>query len=461
MGLGPPALRPFAFLLMAAMLACTGCAGLQAKESGPPSAKSPLGAEVYESFKFGIQDPKVKAYLQKVDPSMLPQDDRIEVLILHAISQCKEEKDLAPAFDRLWSESEDIRALLQNPDQGPASGRPLSELYYLLSGSPAASWRTKTGETIYQSVLASLEPHALSGYALHFYTQGLIRNDKWDKSIPLLQRLALFTPPQVHTQNLSFALEHAIQAREHAAVCRLLAMVCEQAGDGQGAFPAAVVKRATELMLSAGKIQLVRDAITPVLAHRPDLRQYEFLRDLEDGAQPPEHEQEREGGIQGQMALSNHSEVTETLRIDVQVIEASRESNSIDPALQDLDGSLKDTLRYTGFSLLKQRTLYLHLGEEAEVAFRKDQRLVIVPRSFGNDVARVEIAVVKNDSEVFRSVIESVSGGSTTIGDPKGGNRMLLLRITTHGPKAKHPVVSVANRIPEAKKWIPFFDSLC
>lgn len=411
-------------LVLTIALLFSGCAGLQPKET--QAVPAPLKETVPESFYFNIQDKDTLRYLADVDTGLLPPDRRLEVLLLRALETASAENELPKVFDRLWEEQEEIRDIINRPEQVKGFVHPLVEIYYLLSGAPVSSWRNETAERLYKEALINIQPHQVSGYALHFYTLALLKTGKFNAALPFLYRLQNFTPAQIYVRDLTTALEYAVNGGADHVACELMADICRNAARDNLNFPDDALKAAIITLIKAGKLEPAREVLLPVIRENPLLETYSFVKLLKEAPQNPDTDSMKHLA-ENPFPTFEAGEV----RIEVQVIKAGQRSNYIDPALGGIGRSLKETLNFSSFTLVCGKILHLGIGEKGILPIAAGQSMRVVPRSLTPKLCRIEVAIINGDREVFNTLVESVDGGITTIGGPQLGDVTLLLRITT------------------------------
>jgi len=431
--------------ILALLLLLFGCAGLANKKSNIFS--DPLRETIPESFHFNLQDVSIRKHLSEVDPAFLSPDQKLEVHVLRELSVISAENELSEAFDRLWERHKEVRNLLQSPDQRDEFIYPLVELYYFMSAVPKPSWQEETAEKLYEETLIRLNPDQLSGYALHFYTMALIKNDKYDVAMPFLTQLQDFTAPDIYLEDLTFALSHAAAGNAAGPVCQLIQILCEYGIKNQLDLPEEALDEAILSLQKKGKLKLAQETLRPIIRENKYLEKYSFAKKLIysqnkefDTSQVSEmvvFDRNRKAAV----TESNYGNSYKNpyrlgpksgeVRIRVQVIEAGRSSNYIDPALSTIHENLQKVLNYSSFKLISAEVLNLKIGQRGMVRLPDRNHLLLTPKSMTSELSTIEVTVLMNDDQVFQTHIESVHGGMTTIGGPQNRNTMLLLQITT------------------------------
>jgi len=370
-------------MLMALMF--TGCAGKSVNQA-PIAPKDPLRTHVPESFHFNVENSETLRYLAEVKLKSLAPDQRLEVIVLRQLAEVSSEKELAAAFDNLWESQKQIRELVNKPRRRNEYLIPLTEIYYLLSAGPAASWQAETAERIYRETLHGVQPHQISGYALHFYTLALLKNGKIDVAEPFLLRLENFTAPHVYLQDLAVAMEYAIAAKKYQLACRFIAALCRTGTRYNLELPDGKISSAIRALKKTGRIDLAVTALKPQVRENP----------LHTPTQRPESTRPE--------IKASSATVQKKILIKVQIISAGNQSNYIDPDLYEIGKDLQETLNFTSFTLIGEGKLRLETGEKGVLHLTQGHSLTIIPRSIGGSNSRIEVAITKGNRQLLHSV---------------------------------------------------------
>lgn len=423
-----------------------GCAGLANKKSN--ILTDPLRETVPESFHFNLQDVSIRKYLSEVDPAFLSPDQKLEVHVLRELSAISAENELSEAFDRLWERHKEVRNLLQSPDKRDEFIYPLAELYYFMSAVPKPSWQEETAEKLYEETLIRLNPVQLSGYALHFYTMALIRNDKYDDAMPYLTQLKSVTAPDIYLEDLTFALSHATARKAAGPVCQLTKIICEHGIKNQLDLPEEALEDAILSLQKNGKLKLAQETLRPIIRENKYLAKYSFAKkliysrgkglDTSRASEMVVFDRNRKAAVTDSNYGNSYKNPyrlgpkSDEVRIRVQVIEAGRSSNYIDPALSTIHENLQKVLNYSSFKLISAEILNLKIGQRGMVRLPDENHLLLTPISLTSALSTIEVIVLRNNDKVFQTHIESVHGGMTTIGGPQNRDTVLLLQITAY-----------------------------
>jgi len=400
-------------LLLIMTAALNSCVGM------PVAVKSldhdPLNSVVPEPFHFNIQNKTVRNYLAETKPGQFPLDSRLEIILLANLVKAKDEKDLARVFDNIWQNHEKIRELVNNSEKRADFVRPTAEIYYLMSTIPGAGWQNETANRIYTETLKDIKPEQISGYALHFYTLALLKNGKSDITLPFLLRLKHFAEPAAYLNDLTIALSFAIKSKDYSSAVKIMEQVCRFDLQNNLKFPDQQMYDAVKTMQTSGKISLAQSALLPVIKENPKLETFMFAKLL------------------CKKIASTHKQkpVIQKIIIKAQAIEAGKDSEHIDIKLTEAVDSLKKTLNYSSFKLISEKTFYLHTGETGTMPLPKGSELKIIPQKITSENAVIEVFIKKGSKEIFNTVIKTVDKGTTIIGGPKTGNRIILIRLIT------------------------------
>ena len=481
------ALRSIISILTVAV-AFLGCAGLQANNT--PEAVEVLPDMVPESFHFKVQDAATLRYLTATNPDSLTPDRRLEVILLRELAKISAEKELTKLFDRLWDGHEEIRDLLHHLDHREEFIHPLVEIYYLLSAGKGQNWHAEIAERLYTETLSRLQPAQLSGYSLHFYTLALLKNNKFDAAIAYLLRLEHFTSPRIYLKDLALALGHAVDAGAYQSVCKLMAVICQAGVKYNLGMPDEQLKSAVTILKAAGKLDQARITLASLVRENPKLQVYSFVRLLNETWYPFQKTPSELASVQHlikepeldetqisipKLQISNYilkarrdtatqenrdrplvenagrvrskirnrclndlaepkgafSPKTTKIRVEIQVIRAGRQSDYVDPALGKIAEELKHTVNFSSFALVRRKIFHLKIDEKGRLHLGRRYTLRVVLRSLTPDTCRIEIAVLDNGTELLNTFVESIDGGTTVIGGPQLGDKVLLIQLRT------------------------------
>ncbi len=114
----------------------------------------------------------------------------------------------------------------------------------------------------------------------------------------------------------------------------------------------------------------------------------------------------------------------------VKVIHASTRSRTIDPALRRIVPELESVFRYTGYTLLKDRTLSLAFHQPGHIPLPDRRTLVLTPTSSQGRRIQYDIRIQNGNDTVFQTRVLLKNNRSMTIGGPRSGHGVLLFHIT-------------------------------
>ena len=118
-----------------------------------------------------------------------------------------------------------------------------------------------------------------------------------------------------------------------------------------------------------------------------------------------------------------------SLKVKVDVIKADRESSHVDPQLNDLVKELSPVLNFTGFTLVKKSEVRLQNNEKDEIRLSADRSLELHFLGFEDNQGRLQVRILEDKKEMFKTVVLLVDNGHVLIGGPPHDEGVLLLRI--------------------------------
>ena len=118
-----------------------------------------------------------------------------------------------------------------------------------------------------------------------------------------------------------------------------------------------------------------------------------------------------------------------SIKIMVEVIKASKDSNKVDAELKYLVKEISPVLNFTSFALLKKSEVRIAQKGVEEITLPAGRILDIQFLSFEEQHARVQVRILEKKTETFRTVLLLVDEGSVFIGGPPHEGGALLLRI--------------------------------
>lgn len=118
-----------------------------------------------------------------------------------------------------------------------------------------------------------------------------------------------------------------------------------------------------------------------------------------------------------------------SLKVKVDVIKADRNSSHVDPQLIDLVKELSPVLNFTGFTLVKKSEMRLDHNKKDEVILSSDRSLELHFLGFDENQGRLQVRIMEDKKEMFKTVVLLVDNGHVLIGGPPQDGGVLLLRI--------------------------------
>jgi hypothetical protein len=128
---------------------------------------------------------------------------------------------------------------------------------------------------------------------------------------------------------------------------------------------------------------------------------------------------------QAQTAFAQNPVITH-----VKVIQASTQSRSIDPALRRIVPELESVFRYTGYTLLQDKTLSLAFQQQGRISLPDRRTLVLTPTSSQGQRIQYDIQILNRKEAVFQTRVLLKNNRSMTIGGPRSDHGVLLFHIT-------------------------------
>lgn len=130
-------------------------------------------------------------------------------------------------------------------------------------------------------------------------------------------------------------------------------------------------------------------------------------------------------GYSAQTAFARDQVVTH-----VKVIQASTQSRSVDPALRRIVPELEKVFRYTGYTLLEERTLSLGFHQQGRIPLPGSRALVLTPTHSQGGRIQYDIQILNRKDTMFQTRVLLKNNRSMTIGGPRSGQGVLLFHIT-------------------------------
>lgn len=406
----------FQFIIfLTALMSLFGCAGISANAESNPEII--FRHRVQEKFNFNIQFETVRKELKMINSKNLTPGNALEIKILQKIAMVSKKEELRTVFDSMWEHEKIFQSVLNHPNKTDEFIPSLALIYYLLSSSTGISWQKETSERLYHDVFEKLEPHKLSGYALHFYTLALLNNGKYKAALPWLERLKQNTSIQIFIEDLQKAFIMSENGRDFETAVQLLSMICTSKTQNDIKIDEPRIDFAVISMIKKGYISTLKNKLGPILNEFPELKKLSFAKRITEYTM-----------IQNISKKSSEPIVW----VKVQVIRADNKTNYIDPELVIAYSELQKTLNYSSLKLLESKVFHLTTGDEAQLKILSKTNAELIALEVNNRVSRLKIVISQKEKEIFNTIIESIDGGVTTISGPQTKQSVILLRITTY-----------------------------
>ena len=118
-----------------------------------------------------------------------------------------------------------------------------------------------------------------------------------------------------------------------------------------------------------------------------------------------------------------------TIKINVEVIKADQNSDTVDPGLEYLVKEVSPVLRFSGFTLLKKTEARLSVNEKEVVNLPLQRELELQFLAFSDGQARILVRIIEKQKEIFRTILLMGNQGSALIGGPPYEGGALILRV--------------------------------
>lgn len=112
------------------------------------------------------------------------------------------------------------------------------------------------------------------------------------------------------------------------------------------------------------------------------------------------------------------------IQVQVRTILASPEPGPTDSRLKGLARELQSVFRYSSYQLLGRTSLNLTSNRTGRVSLPGQRAMRIIPKGIQGDRVTLELEILKDHSQIFKTVIRLRNESSITIGGPEyeGGN---------------------------------------
>lgn len=420
-------IRKFLFTLfyISTAIILAGCAatGGAPRISGPGTRLVPPD-RVAEPFHFNITDRSAKKWFATLPAASLPSSGKLELTILKELAEINSPDKLTGIVDTLWNNDPLFKKLVGSTEIKPEHAHAAALVYYLMISGPRPAWQEKTADSMYENIGRDIKPELLSGYALHFYTYALLKTGKFESCRPFLKRLSQFTDLPVYQQDLVTAFSLAAQSESNDFAAATLKTIYINSLNEKKFAHDEEIMRTLVYLKQVGAIGPILKNVLPLVPDHPGLQKYRSINYLEKLAKAQSAEK---------MAVRRRKTVSKTgwVNIKIEVIEAQNNTDTIDPALEEIAGKLKKTFPYTGFKLLGTSSHTLLKGEKARMQIAGNYNLTVIPERITHHKARIRAVITKDKKPVYQTVIESVNHGESFIGGPNQAGKRILLRIMT------------------------------
>jgi len=117
------------------------------------------------------------------------------------------------------------------------------------------------------------------------------------------------------------------------------------------------------------------------------------------------------------------------VRLTVEVIQASRNGNAVDPSLGKLRAQLK-SLNYSSYQLLASHPLATTIGAKQVVALPGGKSLDLFPYGLSGETLELLVTITDGTRRLLDTTFRLSNGGTILVGGPAHGDGVLILAIT-------------------------------
>lgn len=124
------------------------------------------------------------------------------------------------------------------------------------------------------------------------------------------------------------------------------------------------------------------------------------------------------------LLFSSPGRAESVVQVQVETILASKKAGPTDSRLKDLARELQSVFRYSSYQLLGRTGLNLTMNRTGQVSLPGQRTMRIIPQGIRGDRVTLQLEILKNNSQIFQTVIRLRNESSITIGGPDydGGN---------------------------------------
>jgi hypothetical protein len=119
------------------------------------------------------------------------------------------------------------------------------------------------------------------------------------------------------------------------------------------------------------------------------------------------------------------------VRVGVRTIHASQGKPYEDPRLSPFISEMKTVFRYSSYRLLKVANVSPEINRTASVSLPGGRTMQITPMQISGNRVKLKLAILKNGSQSFQTVVELLNNGTVTVGGPKHEGGYLLFNISS------------------------------
>lgn len=403
------------FILLALVIVthAMGCAAPASRMMS--ESHNPLREQVRESFGWTLKDSEAKAFLSAASHGNDSDDMVLETAMLAELAHAEKRAELISVWDRLWVNYGQIKRLLSENDLRENYPHSLVIIYYLLSAVHEPTWQRQSAQRLYQESLSEIHPTRLSGYALHYYCQGLVLNGKYQEVMPYMERLEQFTTPKVHAQNLHWIVRSAIKRKRFEMADHFFTLLIAYADRLNDESIHIECRKASALIIEVAPEEALQVSKQKVARYWPQI--YKDHR-------PANCDRPKDQKV-------SKVQHPKSAAVKVKVIQAGREKTYVDPRLADISGDLMSNLRFSSFRQISCKETLLTQMVPFTMKLEGKTTLTMLLESVTASRVRIGLQINQTKKSVFTTTVDSVDQGTSIIGGPLTDGEMVVVWIRT------------------------------
>ena len=117
------------------------------------------------------------------------------------------------------------------------------------------------------------------------------------------------------------------------------------------------------------------------------------------------------------------------INLNIKTILGSEKPGKVDPKLKGFVNQHKSVFRYSSYSLLSQDSIKLRNKGSGKVFLPEKRELKITSKGISKKRATLNLEILRNEKQLFQTVIQLRNNSSVTIGGPKYKDGDLIFNI--------------------------------